>query len=147
MIVFDYKTGSTKSVRELPDDPVVRGTKLQLLLYALAVAPPGSAPRVSAHYWFLTSPKADPLVGYDVDAPRLDRFRSVLGSIVDGVEAGMFLANPGRFDQFFGTNQNCAYCDFDRICPRSRAEQWTAKTMAPTDHAVASYVSLVGGGA
>ena len=152
VVVFDYKTGRVTAFRELLADPVARGTKLQLPLYALAAAQAASGPATdlpgaAAHYWFLTSPSADPLIGYEIDAARLARLRSVLGVLVDGIEAGMFLANPGPFNQFLGTNENCSYCDFDRICPRSRGDQWKAKTAAPTDLAVASYVTLAGGGA
>lgn len=152
VVVFDYKTSRVTAFRELLADPVARGTKLQLPLYALAATQAAAGPTTgpggaSAHYWFLTSPSADPLIGYPVDTARLARLRSVLGVLVDGIEAGMFLANPGPFNQFFGTNDNCNYCDFDRICPRSRGDQWKAKTEAPTDFAVASYVTLVGGGA
>ena len=145
-IVFDYKTGKLDPFKALVTDPVVRGTKLQLPLYALAAA--SSPDEVgAAHYWFLGSPAADPRVGYRVDAARLDRTREVLTTIVDGIEAGMFVAHSGADNAFFGTNENCRWCDYDRVCPRGRARSWAEKTAGhdAADGALAAYVTLTAG--
>ena len=145
-IVFDYKTGKRDPFKALLSDPVVRGTKLQLPLYALAVA---SSPDDvgAAHYWFVSSPTGDPRVGYDVDAARLDRTREVLATIVDGIEAGMFVAHAGPNNAFFGTNENCRWCDFDRVCPRGREQSWAEKTAGQdaATGALGAYVTLTAG--
>lgn len=146
VVVYDYKTGNPSKFGELAGDPVVRGTRLQLPLYALAAAEACRAPRGSAHYWFVGA-GGEPWVGYPVDAARLARLREVLAVIVDGIEAGMFVARPGADNAFYGTHANCAYCEFDRICPRARGDQWVAKTAVPADAALAAYVELAGGAA
>ena len=55
-IVFDYKTGGSSSYRDLKKDPVIRGTALQLPLYARAASALSKAdsndPVVQAAYWF-----------------------------------------------------------------------------------------------
>jgi len=82
-----------------------------------------------------------------LDQDRLERFLTVLTEITDGIEAGMFLARPGEYNSFFGTHDGCAYCDFDRVCPRARGDQWAAKTAGVLDHPgpLARYVALAGG--
>jgi RecB family exonuclease len=141
VVVLDYKTGKVRDdYDELDDDPVVRGTRVQLALYAEAVRQQHGAERPAAHYWFATSDGEFADRGYDYTAERASRFREVVGLAVDNIENGVFPARPGEFDLFRGTNENCAWCDFDRVCPRDRHEQWTAKASAPE---LSSYVGLV----
>ncbi len=124
-VVLDYKSGKHERYAGLVDDPVGAGTKLQLPIYALAVAAATGAPAESAHYWFIESGR---WVGYALDADRLARFHDVLGAITDGISAGMFLAHPGAYNSFYGTHDDCQYCEFDRLCGGARGEQWSAKT-------------------
>ena len=42
------------------------------------------------------------------------------GSHVDGIDGGWFPAVPARRTPFFGSSDNCRYCNYDAVCP------WTA---------------------
>ena len=63
--------------------------------------------------------------------PPRQRFRTVVGQIVDGIDGGIFPAAPGERSWLHGTEANCAYCDFDALCPMDRAAQYDAKEDAP----------------
>jgi ATP-dependent helicase/nuclease subunit B len=148
LVVTDYKTGGLSDYEDLrkrltddPPDPVDRGRKLQLPLYALAAAArhPVDGP-VRARYWFTSERGRFEEIGYPVDEAVLARLRQVLRVAADGVAAGAFPARPGEVDR--ATYKNCAYCDFDRLCPRDRARQWERKRTAPV---LADYVALAEG--
>ena len=51
--------------------------------------------------------------------------------IVDGIEAGVFPAEPGAANWFFGTFDNCAFCEFDALCPSDREAHKDAIAGAP----------------
>ena len=143
-LVIDYKTGSTWPYNGLENDPTDKGKKLQLGVYALA-AQRGLAnvENVSSAYWFVTTrgsfalaPK-EPVDGSS-DEVR-DRLGEVVTSIVSGIRDGVFPANPGERTRF-GFN-NCAFCDFDSLCPSRRDRLWESKR----DHPLLSgYRDLVG---
>ena len=69
------------------------------------------------------------------------RFREVVTTVVDGIEAGQFPANPGGEDYRFGawTHDNCSWCEFDRVCPTTRGEAWIQLRRAPE---LQAYVGL-----
>jgi hypothetical protein len=156
LVVTDYKTGGLSDYEDLrkrladdPPDPVDRGRKLQLPLYALAAAArhhalePAAHPAdrpVRARYWFTSERGRFEEIGYPVDGPVLARLREVLRVAADGIAAGAFPVRPGEVDR--ATYKNCAYCDFDRLCPRDRARQWERKRAAPV---LADYVALAEG--
>lgn len=155
VIVIDYKTGSARDFKALDHgDPVQRGTKLQLPLYGLAaradaalvhggtvgeaVAGEGTA-AVRSVYQFPSSNGGFGEHGYDLDEARLERFREVVGTLADGISAGHFPPRPGPWDSFRNTFSNCVYCDFDRLCPAERDEQWRAASQEPE---LATFVEL-----
>lgn len=142
VVVYDYKSGKPDKYRAVLTDPVAQGTRLQLPLYGLAAAAACDAPTAHASYWFVERAGRQPFIGYPLDDDRLARARDVLGVIVDGIEHGVFPARPGADNAFFGTHDNCAYCDFDRICPRARGDRWVAKTAEPSSEVLAAYVHL-----
>ena len=122
VVVTDYKTGSPAAFRSLAEDPVSGGRLLQLPIYGLAArARFGDVP-VRTRYWFVSSAGKFVRHGYDLDDACLDRFRSVVGVIADGIESGCFPANPGP--PVNGTNANCATCDFTSVCPSDRWSAW-----------------------
>ena len=133
LLVLDYKTGKPDYYRAVEydgtegTDLTAKGTRLQLPIYALAAreAFPGSE-QVEARYWFIGSGAKLQLKGGVFDDRAEARFHEVVGTIVDGVEAGRFPANPGDETWRWGrwNHDNCTYCDFDRVCPTSRGEQW-----------------------
>jgi ATP-dependent helicase/nuclease subunit B len=133
LVVYDYKTGSpsgfakvARAIRQ-DGDLTARGTKLQLPIYALAAkaAYPG-AQEVSSYYWFVGRKGLGDTVGAVVDERAEARFRDVIDVVVEGIEEGRFPANPGDESWQFGqwTFEHCGWCEFDRVCPTSRGEQW-----------------------
>ncbi|HZQ29114.1 MAG TPA: PD-(D/E)XK nuclease family protein [Acidimicrobiales bacterium] len=152
LVVTDYKTGSLADYedlrRNLPADPVDRGRKLQLPLYALAAAQRyggdggdgGGEEAAAARYWFTSERGRFETIGYEVDERVLARFRAVVGTIVAGVGAGAFPARPGPADR--GSYRNCRWCDFDSLCAQDRGRAWERKREAPV---LAGYVELAEG--
>ncbi|HEV3225522.1 MAG TPA: PD-(D/E)XK nuclease family protein [Acidimicrobiales bacterium] len=133
LVVLDYKTGSARQYGVIDSeradhDIVARGTLLQLPIYALAAqAQYPEAERVEAYYWFVGQRGAIEMKGGAVDAAATARFESVVRTIVDGIEQGLFPARPGADDWRPGigaTHANCVYCEFDGLCSSTRGEQW-----------------------
>ena len=127
--VVDYKTGRSKNYRrdlqgprgQPPVDPTAGGRRLQLPVYATAVAGRHPGAQISAEYWFVTdAAQGYPRVSVELDDATRQRFLDVLTSIADAIDDGVFPANPGA-DQL-DTWENCRYCDFDRVCPARRSE-------------------------
>ena len=150
-LVLDYKTGGTGGYENMSNDPVRRGTRMQLPVYALA--PLQFAERlgisvedVKAAYWFVSSrggfvtrPRSP--VGLD---EMLKLFDNVVETFKSGVRDGLFPANPGMNRST--PTENCAHCDFDKICP-PRSRRWrTWERKRKNDHRLADYVSMAAGG-
>jgi hypothetical protein len=133
LVVLDYKTGSAWGYdvvdpAHADHDIVARGTLLQLPIYAAAAraAFPGAA-QVEAYYWFIGQRGAIELLGGVIDDRAQKRFASVMRTIADGIEGGVFPARPGEevWRPSIGqTHENCMYCDYDKLCPTGRGEQW-----------------------
>ncbi len=141
IVVTDYKTGSPTPYATLADDPVARGTKLQLAVYGLAARPRFGAGEIRSRYWFISDRAGFAEIGYPVDAHVVGRLADVVGRALDGIGAGLFPARPGEPDQR-GRWENCLFCDYDRLCPRDRARQWERKRTAPE---LSGYVELAEG--
>jgi RecB family exonuclease len=138
-VVVDYKTGRDEDYRALEDDPVVRGTMLQLPIYGLAARARYGPVPVHSSYWFLNERAGFKELGYDLDAERLDRFVDALEVIVGGIESGAFPGRPGAEDTYRSKFANCRRCDFDPICPNDRERAWQRAKDAPV---LAGYVKL-----
>ena len=138
-IVIDYKTGGTSAFRDMNKDPLDRGRRLQLPVYAAAVrATPGIPDGASGFFWFVTSRGRFEKVEVDLDEDALkERFESVVAIVSSGIAAGTFPARPGAGDR--GNWRNCRFCDFDRICPSNRLRLWEGKKR---DGALAQYTEL-----
>lgn len=144
LTVLDYKTGKGKGYAGIDTgDPVAGGTRLQLPLYAEAACQQLGAPTAHAAYWFASQDGGFRRVGYDLDDDRAARFRAVLGEIVHGIEHGVFPAVPGETSWWSGTFAQCAYCEFDDVCPAERAAYAEAKADAPE---LARYYALADDG-
>jgi hypothetical protein len=133
LVVLDYKTGSPQGYDVLDPghadhDIVARGTLLQLPIYAAAAqAAFPDAAQVEAYYWFIGQRGAIGLVGGVIDDGAQERFRSVMRTIANGIEGGVFPARPGEevWRPSIGqTHENCMFCPYDKLCPSGRAEQW-----------------------
>lgn len=128
VVVVDYKTTPGEDYRAIGTDPVDRGRRLQLPIYALAardLVP--EAESVAAYYWFVSPRARIELLGGEFDAPARARFHEALGTIVGGIEQGLFPARPGADAWQPGvgeTYEACRFCEFDRVCPNGRADQW-----------------------
>jgi len=117
---------------------VVRGTKLQLPLYALAAQGRlGEAPTYAA-YWFVSEKGKFEQKGYTVDRTVLDRCADVVATLVDGIEGGRFPARPGPGES------NCTYCEFTSLCPET-GEKQRAWEGVRHDPGLSAYVALVEG--
>lgn len=129
LVVSDYKSGKGDRYRALEQDPVLAGTTLQLGIYAEAAHQLLGATSVRSQYWIVhPDPRARQLIGYEWTDERRERFGEVLAAIVDGIDGGVFPAVPGDWDTYRNTHANCSYCEFDRVCPRDRGEQFAAKS-------------------
>ena len=128
-MVTDYKTGSANPYRGMSQDPLGGGTRLQLPVYALAVRSallPDA--EVEAEYWFVSTQggfQRETVQLADVEVA----FRATVQTVVQGIRHGVFPANPGPPGQ--NGPANCAYCDFDRVCPASRITLWERKQASP----------------
>ncbi len=97
LVVIDYKTGSADPYVALSaDDPVLAGSRLQLPVYtyaAHAAYADGDDQPIEACYWFVGRGN-NRRIGYVVDDAVTDVFMHTVRSIVEGIEAGMFIAHP-----------------------------------------------------
>jgi hypothetical protein len=144
LVVLDYKTGKADDYRRLSaDNPDDRGTKLQLAVYAQAARAAAGRPDapVTSEYWFVSERGGFGRKGYVVDQQVLGRVVTTLGTIVDGIEHGVF---PARPDDQYRPFVACAYCDPDGMGVADLRRDWERKR---DDPAVAPYAALAEGAA
>ncbi len=138
LLVTDYKTGKADGYRDLDarsqnGDPVQRGTRLQLPVYGLAARALTENPDapVTTQYWFVTEDGGFHTFGYPLDDGAMDRFRTVVDAITEGIEAGVFCDRP-QPDRTEGQySQRCDYCNADRLGTQDRRREW--ETMQERD--------------
>jgi len=124
-LVIDYKTGSAYGYTQDEDDPFNGGRQLQLAIYSAALGA-GPGVNVTGRYWFISQRGEFAVNEYRHTPENAQRLEAVVRAIATGVERGSFPAVPGEENQFGGF-ENCAYCDFDRICARRRQADFTAR--------------------
>jgi ATP-dependent helicase/nuclease subunit B len=132
--VYDYKTGSPNDLTGIVDDPVLRGRRLQLAIYASAVQRSFPDAEVGAHYWFTRERGNDAFAGFVLGDVETERLHDALGTIVGSVASGQFPMYPGA-DGYFGP-ENCRWCAFDRVCPRDRARRFERRRDDPALDAI-----------
>ncbi len=146
VIVVDYKSGGTRTYRNLDgDDPTLAGTKLQLPIYALAAGAHFGAGDVTsavdhAAYWFITAePGRWSWLGLGVDKRLMGRFDQVVNMIVSGIRSGVF---PGHAEAADDRTSHtvCPYCDPDGLGTADVRRAWQRKR---SDNAVAPFAALV----
>lgn len=141
--VVDYKTGSRTAFTKLSEDnPIARGTKLQLPIYGLAGRLQRGEPTapVRAEYWFVTRKGDFKRVGYTVTDAVLDATVATLGAIVTGIEAGRFPAHPDANGSTRPSRYvTCATCDPDGLGTVELRQHWEHKRFDP---AMAPYAEL-----
>ncbi len=122
--VYDYKTGRGRKYDQtkLDEDPFLGGTTLQLGLYAEAARrwADDDGAEVSSKYWLVEA--NDGQRGYRWTDDRRARFVGLLDALATGIDDGVYGAQPGEWDDFRGTHENCTYCDFDSLCPVARGD-------------------------
>ena len=132
--VVDYKTGSLAAYAKMEADPLKDGQLMQLPIYAMAARSIfGSEGDIEGAYWFTSERgrfQTRRVVLGDIEEEALE----TLDRITEGIGAGVFPAIPGRPDR--STYVNCAYCEFDQICPTSRDRLWELKSGASEIRAV-----------
>ena len=74
-------------------------------MYAEAAQQHLGVTAAEAHYWMLSEELRYPRHGYDWTAPRRARFLDVITTIADGIEAGLFPAAPGDWNNFRNTHE------------------------------------------
>jgi RecB family exonuclease len=138
--VLDYKTGKTDPYRGLStEDPHQGGRRLQLAVYGLAARQSLGEPdaRVRADYWFTSARGRFEKHGYDVDDAVIDAVSVAMGTIVEGIESGMFVAKPPAPST--SPWPECRYCDPDGLGTTELMRQWQGKL---DDPALAPYLAL-----
>lgn len=127
-LVLDYKTGGTGAYTNMNQDPVRRGTQLQLPVYGLAARQLlGDQVEVKVAYWFVSEKEkfaTRPSKPMPLDK-MLESFTEAIETVADGIRAGLFPANPGK------DRANCRYCDFKNLCPTRRERHWERKRRDP----------------
>ncbi len=131
VLVNDYKSGKAEKYNKLKDDPFMAGTTLQLGMYAEGAIQDTGRQAAAAHYWRVERPGKDQRVGYTWTPELRARFHDVLTAITSGIGDGVFAAQPGEWDTWSQTNDNCGFCDFDSVCLRDRGDHELAKADAP----------------
>ncbi|MBI4219868.1 MAG: PD-(D/E)XK nuclease family protein [Chloroflexi bacterium] len=138
--VIDYKTGSPDPYRKLEKDPIDRGKRLQLPVYADALrAFFPDLESLTAQYWFIGARGGFAMIpeaGINDSAA----MRQAAGVIIDGINGGVYVARPGKRGEL--GFENCRFCEFDRVCPGARDRIWERKGNAP---GVAAYRTLAEG--
>lgn len=153
LVVIDYKSGSESpyvGIREpsararRADDPTLRGTKLQLGVYALAAAhhyAPGTAVTEAvreAAYWFVSARAGWTWVSRPMDQQYFERFDEVVKSVTDGIDSGVFVGYVRPGDDRAGFTP-CPYCNPDGIGTADISRQWVRKR---ADSGLAGFVGL-----
>ncbi|MGH7291762.1 MAG: hypothetical protein ACREJT_11165, partial [Myxococcota bacterium] len=96
-----------------------------------------------AFYWSTRNDTENALVEFPVEGEAHARFGEVVETIVEGIDAGCFVAYPGdvvwdhrtRRD----TYQHCKWCPYDRVCPPDRLGAWDRNC---DDAGVQSFIDL-----
>jgi len=139
--VIDYKTGGAADYKGLgEDDPDLAGRKLQLAVYGEAARLLEGSPdgQVRAEYWF-TSARGDfERVGYSVTPEVIERVSRTVGSMVAGIEAGVFPNHPTASSTKPWVE--CPFCDPDGLGVADLRSQFERKRADP---AMSAFVDLV----
>ncbi|MBV8952442.1 MAG: PD-(D/E)XK nuclease family protein, partial [Actinobacteria bacterium] len=126
--VVDYKTGSPTPYRGLSEaNPDQRGTRLQLVIYGVAARlhhGDDQAP-VHAEYWFVSRRGEFKCIGYPVSTDVLTHVSETLGTIVSGIEAGVFPNHPTATSS--SPWVECASCDPDSLGVTELRTRWERK--------------------
>jgi RecB family exonuclease len=110
--IVDYKSGKAGRHKDLAEK-TDRGVRLQLALYAMAVAEFFGAGNVTGAIKPIAGPDADPRKYSFALADKQDRLRDTLGIFVQAILRGAFPAFPNESDEDFNS---CKYCPVSHSC-------------------------------
>lgn len=132
LFVIDYKTGSARDFNKLAEDPILGGTRLQLVLYALAAQRLLSCEGVSVagSYWFVTSKGGFQAHGYPITAELKEKGLRTVSKIIEGIESGLFPARPAA--PGFRSFVDCHYCEPDGLGLAYQRADWLRKIQDST---------------
>ncbi|MGH3096560.1 MAG: PD-(D/E)XK nuclease family protein [Streptosporangiales bacterium] len=139
LLVTDIKTGGSRRFRDLRDDPVAAGTKLQLPVYAYAARQLLGDPDtdVEAAYWFVRKDRGT-RIPVELTPEVESVYGCTVGTLVASITAGLFPARaPAAPD--FGWVQ-CPYCNPDGIGHSEVRGRWERKRHDPILRAYAQLV-------
>ncbi len=140
LVVADYKTGGVSGYRDLGDAMPLGedGTKLQLAVYALAVAggdvtgghastadpeaAATSAPAVRSEYWFVSTRGKFERKGIDLSDETVAALEGAVRLATDGIAAGLFPLRPP--EPQWRPFTPCRYCDPDELGTTDRYRDW-----------------------
>jgi len=137
--VIDYKTGGMGPYKKIseatPDD---HGQYLQLPIYGLAARAAIATPDTEVHgqYWFVTDTGVH--IGHPLTEAVLARFDTVLTTIINGIEQGLFPARPPKSPKY---GIGCDYCNPDGMGTDPVTASWQDKRIDP---ALEPYRRLIG---
>jgi hypothetical protein len=129
----------------MDNDPVKKGTKLQLPLYSKAVAAKYPDAEIQASYWFVreSSSELKPSPSDYESEKAEDALTGAVETIVEGIDSGVFPARPGASASWTGGSEsyeNCLFCEYSRVCPKSKARLWNSKKNS--DPLLSNYLTL-----
>lgn len=123
LLVIDYKGGSKRPFEGMEANPLNDGRRLQLPLYARAVAERLDRPGARTGLYWLT--KVNEIKEMVLDENLESHLEDAVGAALDGIGEGLFPGVPGEVVGWPRLSfENCKYCDFDRICPTDRQSEW-----------------------
>ncbi len=123
LLVIDYKGGSKRPFEGMEANPLNDGRRLQLPLYARAVAERLERRGERTGLYWLT--KANEIKEMVLDEGLEADLEQAVGAALDGIGDGVFPGVPGEVVGWPRLSfENCKYCDFDRICPTDRQSEW-----------------------
>ncbi|CAN5456826.1 hypothetical protein BH18ACT1_BH18ACT1_11150 [soil metagenome] len=139
LVVLDYKTGSSRSYKELSqENPHVGGSRLQPYLYARAAGEEDPTDRpVWAGFWFVSTKGKFECKGFPITPEVAAQVEAALDVIVSGIAAGLFPARPSA--QPAWGYVDCDYCRPDGLSGADRRREWDSKR---SDPALRSYLGL-----
>jgi RecB family exonuclease len=123
LLVIDYKGGSKRPFEGMADNPLNDGRRLQLPLYARAVAERLERVGERTGLYWLT--KVNEIKEMVLDEELESHLEDAVGAALDGIGDGVFPGVPGEVVGWPRLSfENCKFCDFDRICPTDRQSEW-----------------------
>ena len=131
LIVIDIKTGGSSRFDKIKKEPFVRGTKLQLPVYAYAAQaahrePTGATLPVTAAYWFVH--RSSGRVELEMTEAVETGYATALRAITSAIKGGLFPSRPPVNDDYIWVQ--CANCNPDGLGYRTRAK-WSAIANLP----------------